>query len=78
MGAERVFTDNEQAALRARGLRPRTLWLPDASSPEYLEQARLDCDYLWNSVPDDVQALAFVEALTDEVFADLDRAESEH
>ncbi|WP_375402793.1 antitoxin MazE-like protein [uncultured Sphingomonas sp.] len=75
MGAERPLTKDERAALRARGLRPRTFWLPDANSPEFLENARLDCEYLWRSVPDDVEAMAWAEAMTDEMLADLDRAE---
>lgn len=75
MGAEHSLTTEQEAVLRARGLKPRTFWLPDTSSPEYLEQARRDCEYLWRSVPDDVEAMAFVEAMTDELLADLDKAE---
>lgn len=75
MGVERPLTPADEDALRAQGLRPHIFWLPDSSSPEFLESARLDCDYLWNSAPDDAQALAWAEAMTDEVFADLDRAE---
>lgn len=29
--------------MRARGLRPRTFWLPDTSTSEFKEQARQDC-----------------------------------
>lgn len=80
MDAERPLTSNERsarrrAALRAQGLRPRTFWLPNPASSEFQEQARRDCEYLWRSVPDDVEAMAFVEAMTDELLADLDRAE---
>ena len=77
MGAEHSLTTEQEAELRAHGLKPRTFWLPDTSAPEYLEQARRDCEYLWRSVPDDVEAMAFVEAMIDELFADLDKAEGE-
>lgn len=82
MGAELPLTSTERsarrrAALRAAGLRPRTFWLPDTSSQAFREQARQDCAYLWRSVSDDEDALAFVEAMTDELLADVDRADAD-
>lgn len=44
MGAELPLTSTERsarrrAALRAKGLRPRTFWLPDMSTPEFKAEA---------------------------------------
>lgn len=80
MGAEHPLTSTERSArrragLRARGLKPRTFWLPDVRSPEFQESARQDCEYLWQSVPDDVEAMCWAMAMTDEFLAELDRAE---
>lgn len=74
-GAERVA--RRRAALRAQGLRPRTFWVPDTRLPEFQEKARRSRDWLWDRVPDEVQAMAWIEAMTDELLADLDRAEEE-
>jgi hypothetical protein len=81
MSAELPLTSTERSArrraeLRMRGLRPRTFWLPDTSSAAFMERARRDCDYLWGSVDRDADAIAFAEAMTDEILIDLDRAES--
>lgn len=43
-GAERA--KRWRAAMRAKGLRPRTFWLPDTTTPEYRERARRDCELL--------------------------------
>lgn len=67
-GAQRVA--KRRAALRAQGLRPRTFWLPDPNNPAFEEQARRDCDRLWELRPDDEQAMAFAAAMTDEVLRD--------
>lgn len=43
-GAERAR--KWRAAMRAKGLKPRTFWLPDTSTPEFKEQARRDTEAL--------------------------------
>ena len=43
-GAERVA--KRRAALRAQGLRPRTIWVPDRNSPEFKAQAARDVETL--------------------------------
>ena len=78
MGAERPLTSTERSArrrsaLRAQGLKPRTFWLPDTSTAEFREQARRDCEQLWRSVDRDEEAMAFAEAMTDDVLRDIDR-----
>lgn len=60
-GAERVR--KWRAAMRAKGLRPKTFWLPDTSTEEFQEQARRDSDMLtrWHAAHPDY--LAEMEAL---------------
>lgn len=65
--AERVA--KRRAVLRARGLRPRTFWLPDTRTAEFKEQARQMVEWLWAN--QDEEALAFAEAMTDEVLKNL-------
>ena len=74
-GAQRVA--KRRAALTAQGLKPKTFWLPDVRSEQFQEKARRSCEWLWERVPDEEQAMAWVEAMTDELLADLDRAEEE-
>ena len=33
-----------RAALRAQGLRPKQIWVPDLRKPEVLERIRLECE----------------------------------
>jgi ABC-type branched-subunit amino acid transport system substrate-binding protein len=64
-GAERAR--RWRAAMRAKGLRPRTFWLPDASTPEFKEQARRDCEGLrrWYSEnPTELQDILSLQADT--------------
>lgn len=68
-GAERAA--RWRAAQRARGLRPRTFWLPDTRTPEFKEEARQSCEWLWRTLPDWEEDLRFAEAMTDEVLASL-------
>jgi hypothetical protein len=68
-GAERVA--KRRAALRAQGLRPKTVWVPDTRTPEFTEQAQKACEKLWELFSDEAGMIAFAEAMTDEVLADL-------
>lgn len=68
-GAQRVARRRE--ALRAQGLRPRTVWVPDTNSAAFKAQARRDCERLWDMRPDDEQAMAWVQAMNEELFASL-------
>ncbi len=77
MGYEKPLTDAERAVLRAQGLRPRTFWLPDTSTREFKDSARRSCEWLWERVPEEEQAMAFIEAMTDDVLADIDGREAE-
>ena len=75
-GAQRVA--KRRAALRAQGLRPRTFWLPDPRSEGFQKKAEASCRWLWEQMPEDAEALAWAEAITCEVLADLDAAEEEY
>lgn len=68
MGAERPLTSTERsarrrAALRARGLKPRTFWLPDTSTPEFRERAARDCAILREQADRWAEERAFAAAL---------------
>ena len=67
-GAERVA--RRRAALRAQGLRPRTFWLPDSSTTEFKERARRDVERLWELEGQDAEALAWAQAITDDLLRD--------
>ena len=69
MGAHERLTGAQRAArrravLRAQGLRPIHLWVPDLRDPEVLERIRADAASLkaqahrWDDVVDEVEALA--------------------
>jgi hypothetical protein len=80
MGMERPMTSAERvakrrAALRAQGLRPKTFWLPDTSTPEFQEEARRTREWLWARVDEDREAMEFVAAMTDALLENLDRPE---
>jgi hypothetical protein len=51
--------------LRARGLRPVTMWLPDVDSPEFIERAHLDSLAIANS-PTEAEDQAFVDAISED------------
>lgn len=76
MGAEHPLTSTERsrqrrAALRARGLRPRTAWLPDSSSPEVQDEVRRALNTWWALATDEDQVQAFAQVMADDVLADL-------
>ncbi len=68
-GAQR--TARHRAALRAQGLRPRTFWLPAASSQDFAAEAKADAEKAWALVSDEEQTMAWVDAMNEEVLRDL-------
>lgn len=74
-GAQRVA--KRRAALRAQGLKPVTIWVPDVRSVDFRERAERSCQWLWDRMPEEEQVWAWVDAMNAEVFADLDRREAE-
>lgn len=71
MGAERPLTPGEENSLRARGLRPQTFWLPDVSSPEFLEQVRRGCRLVRENEARWADDMLWVEAMTDDLLESL-------
>jgi hypothetical protein len=57
---EKVKAHRER--LRAQGLRPIQIWVPDVRSPHFAEEARRQSLALANS-PDDADDLAFIDSL---------------
>jgi hypothetical protein len=65
--AQRVA--KRRAALRAQGLRPRTIWLPDTSTPEFKAAAARACEALDREL-EDVELQAWIDAMVEDVLAD--------
>ena len=53
-----------RAALRAQGLRPVQIWVPDTRSPEYRAMIARQCAALWDS-ENERQVLREIEDLAD-------------
>jgi hypothetical protein len=60
--------------LRARGLKPLTIWVPDLSKPEVRAQLERECRLLDRS-RDEQEVLAWMESLADEEVDRLDKLE---
>jgi len=60
---------NHRARLRARGLRPVQLWLPDSRTPAFAEQAAHDMRLLAELPPEDQALLDAFERSAVEDFA---------
>lgn len=66
-GAQRVA--KRRAALRAQGLRPKTIWVPDTRTPEFQAIAARACaaiDRAW----EEEGLRGWMEAMVDAVLAD--------
>ena len=59
-GAERVA--KRRAALRAQGLKPRTIWVPDISAEEFRRRAARDVELI-NAMQSRGEDIAFLEAI---------------
>ena len=60
-------------AMRKKGMRPITLWVPDTRSPEVLAEAARQCQ-LANEADKTDLAVQFFDDLTDESLRDLDES----
>ena len=75
MGFEKPMTGAERVAkrcatLRAQGLRPKTFWLPDPDNELFKAQAERDVARTWELERHDAEAMAFVEAMTNDLLRD--------
>ncbi len=53
-----------RARLRAQGLRPIQIWVPDVDSPEFKAEAHRE-SLLIASSPDEAEDQAFIDAISD-------------
>jgi hypothetical protein len=61
-GAKRVRKHREK--MKAAGLKPVTIWVPDVNAPGYQDEIRRQCKSLQND-PQEQQILAEIEAGAD-------------
>jgi hypothetical protein len=61
-GAKRVRKHREK--MKAAGLKPVTIWVPDVNAPGYREEIARQCKLLQND-PQEAQILAEIEAGAD-------------
>jgi Protein of unknown function (DUF3018) len=73
-----IRVNRSRAKLRAQGLRPIQIWVPDVHAPGFAEELARQCraEAAWEKTPEGRAEMAFWYALADEALADLDRAES--
>ena len=76
MGAELPLTSTERSArrrakLRAQGLRPRTFWLPDTSTPEFKAAAARECAAMDRQWAADKELRDWVGAMNAATLADI-------
>jgi hypothetical protein len=64
-GNIRRNVQNYRQRLRARGLRPMTIWVPDTRSPAFAEQIRRD-SLAVRDLPSEREALDWIEDATDD------------
>lgn len=62
------FTKQEEAAMRAAGLRPVTLWVPDTSRPDFAK----DFERQVKAVAEAEKLDPTIEAFSDAALAELD------
>ena len=60
---------NENPELRAQGLHPVVIWVPDTDIPGFQESLRLQIDAINNS-PDNEEVLNFLDGAAEDLFAE--------
>ena len=60
---------NENPELRAQGLRPALIWVPNTDAPEFEEALRRQVEAIKNS-PDNEAVLAFIDHAGEDLFSD--------
>jgi len=62
--ANRRKVAEHRERLRAQGMRPIQIWVPDVHSPEFAAEARRQ-SLLANASPEEVEIQAFIDSLTE-------------
>lgn len=68
--SSREKTADYRKRQREKGLRLVQFWVPDTRSPEFLEEARRQCEAV-NASEGASEDMAFLEALVDDLLQDL-------
>ena len=76
MGVERPMTSAERvakrrAALRAQGLRPKTFWLPDTTTPAFQHGIARACAAIDAQWDEDHALNAWMDAMIDDALSDI-------
>ena len=61
---ERERSESYRARMRALGLRPVQIWVPDTTRPGFAEEVRRQVDGL-RGAPEEEEALDFIESVQD-------------
>lgn len=61
---ERERNGSYRARMRAQGLRPLQIWVPDPTRPGFAEEVRRQVDLL-RGTPEEEDALDFIESVQD-------------
>ena len=72
--AQRVAKHRE--SLRAQGLRPVQIWVPDTRAPGFAEECARQAAIVDAANRADPELMTFLDASADELLADLDAAEA--
>jgi hypothetical protein len=62
--ANRRKVREHRQRLRAQGMRPIQIWVPDVHSPEFAAEAQRQC-LLANASPEEAEIQAFIDSVTD-------------
>ncbi len=62
--ANKTKVTAHRARLRAQGLRPIQIWVPDTRSPEFAAEAKRQCLLIANS-PGDADDQAFIDSVSE-------------
>ncbi len=65
MASSREKVREHRQRLRAQGLRPIQIWVPDVRSPEFRAEAHRQSLLIANS-PEDAEDQAFIDAISEE------------
>lgn len=60
-----------RAKLRAQGLRPVQLWVPDRTDPAFVAEMRRQC-LVANAAEDEAEAQAFINAAIEDLWASIE------
>lgn len=75
MGSSKDRVREHRQRLRSQGLRPIQIWVPDVNSPEFAAEAHRQSALVAAS-EQEAEDLAWVDAMSSALLADIDRLEA--